>query len=75
MNRLKHSSSKDTLEDAEFYFQLTGNIGNLWTELSKTIVDSQNTMAILQSTLDKTNKTVSILDGPQKQLRLNGAMD
>ncbi|KUJ21160.1 uncharacterized protein LY89DRAFT_428184 [Mollisia scopiformis] len=66
----------NTLEEerVKATFQSTGHIGNLWMNLSKTITDGQNTLVQLQSTLDKINKTVGILDNARKQLRLNSSM-
>ncbi|KAH6672009.1 hypothetical protein B0J14DRAFT_639956 [Halenospora varia] len=68
---------KDTLEqeEAQASIQGTGHIGNHWKNLSQCIQDGQMTIEQLQSTLDKVNKTVSVLDGPRKHLRLKSALD
>jgi hypothetical protein len=63
---------KETLEQKNVQSSLhsTGHIGNHWTNLSISIQDGQNTLVQLQSTLDKVNKSVGILDGTRKHLRL-----
>jgi hypothetical protein len=66
---------KDALEEEKVKspLQATGHIGNHWKNLSTTVKDGQNTLVQLQSTLDKVNKSVAVLDGPRKYLRLKGA--
>ena len=66
---------KDTLEEEKVQssLQVTGHIGNHWSNLSTSIKDGQNTLIQLQNTLDKVNKSVGVLDGPRKHLRLKGA--
>jgi hypothetical protein len=66
---------KETLEqkDVQSSLHSTGHIGNHWTNLSISIQDGQNTLVQLQSTLDKVNKSVGILDGTRKHLRLQAA--
>lgn len=68
---------KDTLEEdkVKSSLQATGHMGSHWTNLSKSIKDGQNTLIQLQSTLDRVNKSVGVLDGARKHLRLKGAMD
>jgi hypothetical protein len=66
---------KETLEqkNVQSSLQSTGHIGNHWASLSISIQDGQNTLIQLQSTLDKVNKSVSVLDGARKHIRLQGA--
>lgn len=66
---------KDTLEEEKVKssLQATGHMGNHWNNLSATIKDGQNTLGQLQNTLDKINKSVSVLDSARKHLRLKGA--
>lgn len=68
---------KNTLEQEQIKssLQATGHIGNHWTNLSACLRDGQNTMMQLQEKLEKVNKSVSILDGPRKHLRLNSASE
>jgi hypothetical protein len=68
---------KDTLEQEQIQssLQATGHIGNHWTNLSTSIGDAQNTLTTLQETLEKVNKSVSVLDGPRKYLRLKSASE
>lgn len=68
---------KDTLEQENIQssLQSTGHIGNHWNNLSTSIRDGQNTLLQLQETIEKVNKSVSLLDGPRKHLRLKGATD
>lgn len=68
---------KDTFgqERIQASFQATGHIGNHWNNLSISINDGQNTLLQLQETLEKVNKSVSILDGARKHLRLKGASE
>ena len=66
---------KETLEQDSIQSSLnsTGHIGNHWTNLSISIQDGHHTLVQLQSTLDRVNKSVDILDGARKHLRLQGA--
>ena len=68
---------KETLEDEKVQssLQLTGHMGNHWSDLSMSIKDGQNTLVQLQSTLDRVNKSVSVLDGARKHIRLKGALE
>jgi hypothetical protein len=68
---------KDTLdqENIQSSFQSTGHIGNHWNNLLTSIRDGQSTLLQLQETIEKVNKSVSLLDGPRKHLRLKGAAD
>jgi len=68
---------KDTLEQEpiQVSFQTTGHIGNHWKNLSASIQDGQNTLVQLQETLKKVNKSVSVLDGARKHLRLKAASE
>jgi hypothetical protein len=68
---------KDTLERKQIQtsMQSTGHIGNHWTNLSTCLEDGQNTLDELKETLEKVNKSVSVLDGPRKHLRLRSALD
>lgn len=68
---------KDTLEQekAATSFQGTGHIGNHWSNLFQSIQDGQTTLVQLQNALDKVNKSVSVLDGPRKHIRLKSALD
>ncbi|KAH6668378.1 hypothetical protein B0J14DRAFT_704048 [Halenospora varia] len=68
---------KDTLDEEKVQASLQGrgHIGNHYTNLSASIKDGQNTLTELQTTLDKVNKSVSVLNGPRKHLRLKGAAE
>ena len=68
---------KDTLEQENVRSSLeaTGHIGNHWKSLSTTIQDSQQMLTQLHQTIDKVNKSVSLLDGPRRNLRLKAAAD
>jgi hypothetical protein len=68
---------KKTLEDdrVQSSLHVTGHIGNHLRNISTLIKDGQNTLAQLQGTLDRVNKSVSILNGARKNLRLKGAFD
>jgi hypothetical protein len=68
---------KDTLEQKKVQSSLesTGHIGDHWSNLSTSIRDGQNTLVQLRATLDRVNKSVSLLDGPRKHLRLKGASE
>jgi hypothetical protein len=68
---------KDTFEQEQIQtsFQITGHIGTHWKTLSTSIQDSQNTLSKLQETLERVNKSVSVLNGSRKLLRLKGASE
>jgi hypothetical protein len=68
---------KDTLEQEKVQssLQATGHLGNHWSHLSTSIQDGQDTLTELQNTLDRVNKSVSLLDGARKHLRLKGASE
>jgi hypothetical protein len=68
---------KDTLEqeNVQSSLQATGHIGNHWNNLATSILDGQKTLLQLQDTLEKVNKSVSLLDGTRKHLRLRSAAD
>lgn len=68
---------KDTLEQEQIQSSLhaTGHIGNHWTNLLACLRDGQDTLAQLQEKLERINKSVSVLDGPRKHLRLKGAAE
>jgi hypothetical protein len=68
---------RDTLEEEKVQssLQATGHIGNHWANLSKSIKDGQNTLVQLLSTIERVNKSVGVLDGARRHLRLKGAMD
>ncbi|KAF4629650.1 hypothetical protein G7Y89_g8493 [Cudoniella acicularis] len=68
---------KDTLEEEKIQtsFQATGHIGNHWSNLATSIQDGQNTLLQLQETLEKVNKSVKVLDGARKHMRLKGASE
>ena len=68
---------KDTFgqERIQTSFQPTDHISNHWNNLSISINDGQDTLLRLQETLEKVNKSVSVLDGARKHLRLKGASE
>ncbi|TVY16454.1 GTP-binding protein rhoA [Lachnellula arida] len=68
---------KDTLErePMQVSMQSTGHIGNHWTNLSTCMRDGRNTLDQLREILEKVSKSVSVLDGPRKHLRLRAALD
>jgi hypothetical protein len=55
--------------------QATGHIGNHWKNLSRSLQDGQNTLIRLQELLEGVNKSVTLLDGPRRQLRFNSAAE
>jgi septal ring factor EnvC (AmiA/AmiB activator) len=67
----------DTLcqESIQTSLQRTGHISDHLSNLSTSIEDGQNTLRQLQETLEKVNKSVSLLDGARKLLRLRRAAD
>ena len=68
---------KETLEQENFRTSLesTGHIGNHWNNLATSIRDGRKTLLELQETINKVNKSVSLLDGTRKHLRLKSAAD
>jgi archaellum component FlaC len=68
---------KDTLEQENIQtsFQATGHIGNHFSNLATSIQDGQETLLQLQEEIKKVNKSVSLLDGARKHLRLRSASD
>jgi Fungal N-terminal domain of STAND proteins len=68
---------KDTLEQENIQtsFQATGHIGNHFSNLATSIQDGQETLLQLQEEIKKVNKSVSLLDGARKYLRLRSASD
>jgi hypothetical protein len=68
---------KDIFEQEQIQasFQATGHIGTHWKTLSTSIQDGQGTLSKLQETLERVNKSVNVLDGPRKHLRLKGASE
>jgi len=69
---MKHTLEQEQIQSS---LQATGHIGNHWSNLSTSIGDGQKTLASLQETLEKVNKSVSVLDGPRKHIRLKGAAE
>lgn len=68
----------DTFEQEQIQtsMQATGHIGSHWNNLSASIRDGQNTALQLQETLERIkNKSVGVLDGARKHLRLKGASE
>lgn len=68
---------KDTLEqeNIQISFQATGYIGNHLNNLATSIQNGQETLLQLQEIIEKVNKSVSLLDGARKHLRLRSAAD
>jgi hypothetical protein len=68
---------RNTLEQEQIKtsFQTTGHMGNHWSHLAVSIQDGQSTLLQLQETLERINKSVSILDGARKHLRLKSASE
>ena len=68
---------KNTFEQEQIQasIQTTGHIGNHWNNLSASIQDSQNTLSHLQEILERVNKSVGVLNGARKHLRLKGAAE
>lgn len=56
-------------------FHATGHIGNLLSNLETSIQDGQKILLQLQETIVKVDKSVSLLDGARKHLRLKSAAD
>jgi hypothetical protein len=70
-------SMKGTFDQANnpHHSQATGHIGNHWKNLSRSLQDGQNTLIRLQELLEGVNKSVTLLDGPRRQLRFNSAAE
>lgn|SRR5271156_4411948 len=70
-------SMKETFDQANnpHHSQATGHIGNHWKNLSRSLQDGQNTLIRLQELLEGVNKSVTLLDGPRRQLRFNSAAE
>src|SRR5438477_59357 len=68
---------KATLEQpyVQTSLQSTGHIGNHWRNISRSIQDGTKTLASLQATLEKVNKSATVLDGARKHLRLKWASE
>jgi RNA binding exosome subunit len=68
---------KETLEQEKVQtsFQATGHIGNHLSNLATSIRDGQETLLQLQETIERVNKSVTLLDGARKHLRLRSAAD
>ena len=68
---------KETLgqEKVQTSFQVTGHIGNHLSNLATSIRDGQETLLQLQETIERVNKSVTLLNGPRKHLRLRSAAD
>jgi hypothetical protein len=68
---------KATLEQPNVQSSLhsSGHIGNHWSNISKSIEDAGDTLARLEDTLEKVNKSVKFLDGARKHLRLKSASE
>lgn len=68
---------KDTFEQktVQSSLQETGHIGSHWRNLAASIRDGSKTLEQLEQLLEKVNKSVRVLDGPRKHLRLLEATD
>jgi hypothetical protein len=55
--------------------ETAGHISNHWVFLAASIQDGQNTLLQLQETLGRVNKSVNVLDGARKHLRLKSASE
>lgn len=68
---------KETLQEEKVQssFQATDHMGNHWSNLWGSIKDGQNTLIQLQSTLDRVNNSVNVLDATGKHLGLKGTLD
>ena len=55
--------------------QLTGNIGNHWTNLKTSLDDASDTLGSLEATVVRINKDVSWLNSARKHVRLTSASD
>jgi hypothetical protein len=68
---------KDTLEQEQIQtsFLATGSIDNHWKAFSVSLHDGQNTLIQLQETLERVDKSVRVLDGARKHLRLKAASE
>ncbi|KAE9382152.1 hypothetical protein N431DRAFT_17323 [Stipitochalara longipes BDJ] len=55
--------------------EITGHIDDHWVFLATSIQDVQNTLLQLQGTLERVNKSVNMLDGARKHLRLKSASE
>jgi hypothetical protein len=53
--------------------QATGHIGSLWNNVARSITDGEETLTKLGETLQKVDKSVSMLDSTRKHFRLKSA--
>lgn len=72
---LKNITETLDQENVQVSLQATGHIGNHYKDLHTSIEDGQNTLLNLQVTIDNANKTVRLLDGVRKHIRVQGAAD
>src|ERR1700759_1209640 len=69
---MKETSEEENIGTS---FQTTGHIGNHWNYLATSMRDGQETLLQLQETIERVNKSVSLLDGVRKHLRLRSAAE
>lgn len=57
------------------HFQTTGHIGAHWTSLNQSLNDGKDTLTQLETLVKSIDKSVSVLDGPRRYLRLKEATE
>jgi phosphodiesterase/alkaline phosphatase D-like protein len=55
--------------------QLTGNVGNHWTNLKTSLDDARDTLVCLEATVMRINKNVGVWNSARKHIRLKSASD
>jgi hypothetical protein len=55
--------------------QLTGNVGNHWSNLKTSLDDARDTLVSLEATVLRINKNVGLLNSARKHIRLKAASD
>lgn len=68
---------QETVHDSKVqsWAGLGGNVGSYWEELLICLQDSEKTLASLEQTVGRIDKSAQILDSSRKELRLQAAAD
>jgi hypothetical protein len=69
---MKNTFEQDQIQSS---IETTSHISAHWVFLATSIQDGQNTLLQLQETLERVNKSVSVLAGARKHLRLKSASE
>lgn len=71
LDSMKTTFEEENLRHATLH--ATGHIGNHWRNIGRSLQDGQDTLKQLEGLIQNINKSVTMLDGPRKQLRLQNA--